>query len=126
MQGSVGKASFEGDKLIENIKAFVDAVTRAKPTGAKGTYLQRVAISSTMGPGVKVDPSTLGNGLIRRRVGASLTPAAACTPLQALNLLRIGCGGTRSASSADFRSLKPLGMKALKSLCTGEVSARAP
>ncbi len=59
IQGSVGKASFDGDKLIENIKAFVDAVTRAKPTGAKGTYVQRVAISSTMGPGVKVDPSTV-------------------------------------------------------------------
>ena len=46
-------------KLVENIKAFVDAVTRAKPAGAKGTYLQRVALSSTMGPGVKVDPATL-------------------------------------------------------------------
>ena len=61
VQGSVGKASFDDAKLVENIKAFVDAVTRAKPTGAKGTYLQRVAISSTMGPGVKVDPATLGN-----------------------------------------------------------------
>ena len=60
VQGSVGKASFEDGKLVENIKAFVDAVTRAKPAGAKGTYLQRVAISSTMGPGVKVDPATLG------------------------------------------------------------------
>ena len=62
VQGSVGKASFEGDKLVENIKAFVDAVTRAKPAGAKGTYIQRVAISSTMGPGVKVDPATVGTG----------------------------------------------------------------
>ena len=61
VQGSVGKVSFEEAKLVENIKAFVDAVTRAKPAGAKGTYLQRVAISSTMGPGVKVDPATLGN-----------------------------------------------------------------
>ena len=61
VQGSVGKASFDEAKLVENIKAFVDAVTRAKPAGAKGTYLQRVAISSTMGPGVKVDPATLGN-----------------------------------------------------------------
>ena len=60
VQGSVGKASFDDGKLVENIKAFVDAVNRAKPTGAKGTYLQRVAISSTMGPGVKVDPATLG------------------------------------------------------------------
>jgi len=61
VQGSVGKVSFQDTKLVENIKAFVDAVTRAKPAGAKGTYLQRVAISSTMGPGVKVDPATLGN-----------------------------------------------------------------
>ena len=60
VQGSVGKASFDDEKLVENIKAFVDAVTRAKPAGAKGTYLQRVALSSTMGPGVKVDPATLG------------------------------------------------------------------
>ncbi len=60
IQGSVGKASFDEEKLVENIKAFVDAVSRAKPAGAKGTYIQRVAISSTMGPGVKVDPSTLG------------------------------------------------------------------
>ena len=60
VQGSVGKASFEDGKLVENIRAFVDAVTRAKPAGAKGTYLQRVAISSTMGPGVKVDPATIG------------------------------------------------------------------
>ena len=59
VQGSVGKASFDDGKLVENIKAFVDAVARAKPQGAKGTYIQRVALSSTMGPGVKVDPSTL-------------------------------------------------------------------
>ena len=60
VQGTVGKASFDSAKLVENIKAFVDAVTKAKPTGAKGTYLQRVAISSTQGPGVKVDPATVG------------------------------------------------------------------
>ncbi len=58
IQGSVGKVSFDADKLNENIKAFVEAVSRAKPQGAKGTYIQRVAISSTMGPGVKVDPAT--------------------------------------------------------------------
>jgi large subunit ribosomal protein L1 len=55
IHGGVGKASFDEAKLIENIKAFVDAVNRAKPTGAKGTYLRRVAVSSTMGPGVHVD-----------------------------------------------------------------------
>jgi large subunit ribosomal protein L1 len=60
VQGSVGKASFGAEKLVENINAFVDAVAKAKPQGAKGTYIQRVAISSTMGPGVKVDPATVG------------------------------------------------------------------
>ena len=59
IQGSVGKASFGADKLAENIKAFVDAVAKAKPAGSKGTYIQRVAISSTMGPGVRVDPATV-------------------------------------------------------------------
>jgi large subunit ribosomal protein L1 len=59
IQGSVGKASFAQEKLVENIVAFVEAVAKAKPQGAKGTYIQRVAISSTMGPGVKVDPATL-------------------------------------------------------------------
>jgi large subunit ribosomal protein L1 len=59
VQGSVGKASFGDEKLAENIAAFVDAVVKAKPAGAKGTYLQRVALSSTMGPGVKVDPSSI-------------------------------------------------------------------
>ncbi len=59
VQGSVGKACFDQAKLVENIAAFVDAVSKAKPQGAKGTYIQRVAISSTMGPGVKVDPATV-------------------------------------------------------------------
>jgi large subunit ribosomal protein L1 len=59
IQGSVGKASFGDDKLAENIAAFVDAVAKAKPSGAKGTYIQRIAISSTMGPGVKIDPGTV-------------------------------------------------------------------
>ena len=59
IQGSVGKVSFDEAKLTQNIAAFVDAVVKAKPAGAKGTYLQRVALSSTMGPGVKVDPATI-------------------------------------------------------------------
>ncbi|MCZ8188127.1 MAG: 50S ribosomal protein L1 [Beijerinckiaceae bacterium] len=59
VHGGVGKASFDEVKLVENIKAFVDAVNKAKPTGAKGTYLQRIAISSSMGPGVKVDVSSV-------------------------------------------------------------------
>jgi large subunit ribosomal protein L1 len=59
VHAGIGKASFDEGKLVENIKAFADAVSRAKPTGAKGTYIQRVAISSTMGPGVKVDPASV-------------------------------------------------------------------
>jgi large subunit ribosomal protein L1 len=61
VHAGIGKASFDEGKLVENIKAFADAVSRAKPTGAKGTYIQRVAISSTMGPGVKVDPASVTN-----------------------------------------------------------------
>jgi len=59
VQAGVGKASFAEDKLVENIRAFADAVQKARPAGAKGTFVQRVAISSTMGPGVKVEPSML-------------------------------------------------------------------
>ena len=54
----VGKISFEADKLAENVRAFVEAVTRAKPAGAKGTYVKKVSLSSTMGPGVSVDLSS--------------------------------------------------------------------
>jgi large subunit ribosomal protein L1 len=59
IHAGVGKASFTEQALLENIKAFTDAVSRAKPSGAKGTYVKRVAVSSTMGPGVHVDPSSL-------------------------------------------------------------------
>ena len=59
VQGSVGKASFGEAQLADNIRAFFDAVQKAKPTGAKGTYLENAAISSTMGPGVKLDLSTV-------------------------------------------------------------------
>ena len=62
VHAAVGKASFDADKLGENIKAFVDSVSKAKPAGAKGTYIQRVAISSTMGPGVKIEPNTVLGG----------------------------------------------------------------
>ena len=55
VHAGVGKASFDAAKLAENIRAFVDAVNRAKPSGAKGTYLKKVSISSTMGPGVSLD-----------------------------------------------------------------------
>lgn len=59
VQAGVGKASFAEDKLVENIRAFADAVQKAKPAGAKGTYINRIAVSSTMGPGVKVEPGTV-------------------------------------------------------------------
>ena len=59
VHAGIGKASFEADALAENIRAFVDAIQKAKPAGAKGTYLKRVSLSSTMGPGVPVDVATL-------------------------------------------------------------------
>jgi large subunit ribosomal protein L1 len=59
VQAGVGKASFSEDKLVENIKAFVDAVQKAKPAGAKGHYINRVSLSSTMGPGLKIDMASL-------------------------------------------------------------------
>jgi large subunit ribosomal protein L1 len=59
VHAGVGKASFDGAKLVENVRAFVDAINRAKPSGAKGTYLKRANLSSTMGPGVTVDVPTL-------------------------------------------------------------------
>jgi large subunit ribosomal protein L1 len=55
----IGTASFTEEKLVENIKALADAVSKAKPAGSKGTYIQRVAVSSSMGPGVKVEPGTI-------------------------------------------------------------------
>jgi len=64
IHGGIGKASFSSEALVENIRAYVDAVVKAKPPGAKGQYVKRVSISSTMGPGIKVD-------------AASVVPAAA-------------------------------------------------
>ena len=60
IHAGIGKASFDEAKLIENAQAFVDAIQKAKPTGAKGTYIKRVSVSSTMGPGIRVDTSELG------------------------------------------------------------------
>lgn len=59
VQAGVGKASFSEKQLTENIKAFILALTKAKPAGAKGTYMKKVALSSSMGPGVKIDVSTV-------------------------------------------------------------------
>jgi large subunit ribosomal protein L1 len=59
VQGGVGKVSFTEEALLENIRAFADAIQKAKPAGAKGTYVKRVALSSTMGPGLHIDPSSV-------------------------------------------------------------------
>jgi len=59
VHAGIGKASFDADKLEENIRAFADAVQKAKPSGAKGTYVKKIAISSTMGPGLKINPSSI-------------------------------------------------------------------
>jgi large subunit ribosomal protein L1 len=59
IHAGIGKASFDEAKLLENARAFVDAIQRARPTGAKGTYVKKVAVSSSMGPGVKVDVGSL-------------------------------------------------------------------
>ncbi|WP_374331402.1 50S ribosomal protein L1 [Aestuariivirga sp.] len=63
VQGGVGKASFSDEQLSQNIKAFVDAVIKAKPPAAKGTYVKKLSISSSMGPGLKLDlASVTGTG----------------------------------------------------------------
>ena len=62
VHAGVGKASFDEAKLVENIRAFVDAVSKAKPAGAKGSYMKKVSLSSTMGPGVSISiESATGN-----------------------------------------------------------------
>jgi large subunit ribosomal protein L1 len=63
VQAGVGKASFTEQALVENIRALVDAVMKAKPSGAKGTFLKRMAVASTMGPGVKIEPTSVASGV---------------------------------------------------------------
>jgi large subunit ribosomal protein L1 len=60
VQAGIGKASFSADQIAQNVRAFVDAVNKAKPAGAKGTYVKKISISSTMGPGVKIDAASTG------------------------------------------------------------------
>ena len=62
LHAGVGKASFTAEALTENVRAFADAVNKAKPSGAKGTYLKRIALASTQGPGVRVDPASISAG----------------------------------------------------------------
>jgi large subunit ribosomal protein L1 len=59
VQAGVGKASFPADAIAQNVRALADAVAKSKPSGVKGTFIKRVAISSTMGPGVRIDPASL-------------------------------------------------------------------
>jgi large subunit ribosomal protein L1 len=54
---SIGKASFEVNKLVENYAALVDAINKSRPSGAKGNFVKRITITSTMGPGIKADPN---------------------------------------------------------------------
>ena len=61
VHAGIGKASFEEDAITANVKALVDALSRAKPTGAKGTYIKRISLSSTMGPGFKVDTASVAS-----------------------------------------------------------------
>ena len=61
VDAGIGKASFEEGKLLENARAFIDAIQKARPTGAKGTYVRKVALSSSMGPGLKVDVASLAS-----------------------------------------------------------------
>ncbi|MDH5749243.1 MAG: 50S ribosomal protein L1 [Rhodospirillales bacterium] len=61
VHAGIGKASFSADNLAENVSAFIDALNKAKPSGAKGTYLKRVSLSSSMGPGLKVNVASILN-----------------------------------------------------------------
>ena len=62
VQAGVGKASFTEDAIIANVRAFVDGVMKARPSGAKGNYMKKISISSTMGPGVKIALASVGAG----------------------------------------------------------------
>src|SRR6201996_6268831 len=62
VQAGVGKASFTEDAIVANVKAFIDSVLKAKPSGAKGHYMKKISISSTMGPGVKIALASVGAG----------------------------------------------------------------
>jgi large subunit ribosomal protein L1 len=59
VHAGVGKASFSEDALTANVRALIDALQKAKPSGAKGTYIQRISLSSTMGPGFKIEPASI-------------------------------------------------------------------
>jgi large subunit ribosomal protein L1 len=62
IHAGIGKASFTEEALTQNARAFVDAVAKARPSGAKGTFIKKVALSSTMGPGVRIEPGSAAQG----------------------------------------------------------------
>lgn len=62
VHAGVGKASFSEKALVENVQSFVDAINRARPTGIKGSYVKKISLSSTMGPGIKLDPTSIASG----------------------------------------------------------------
>ena len=62
VQAGVGKASFKEEQITANVRALIDSVAKAKPAGAKGTYLKKISISSTMGPGLKIQLASVGQG----------------------------------------------------------------
>jgi large subunit ribosomal protein L1 len=102
VHGGVGKASFDTEKLVENARAFADAVVKAKPSGAKGNYVRRVSLTSTMGPGLKIDPASLSAG-----AEAGTPVPASCPRLQAAGslpaLIRRGLHETGSIRPRDVR-----------------------
>jgi large subunit ribosomal protein L1 len=59
VHAGVGKASFDEGKIVENVKAFIDTIQKARPSGAKGTFIKKITLSSTMGPGIKIDPAAV-------------------------------------------------------------------
>ena len=94
VHAGIGKVSFDDAKLLENARAFVDAIQRAKPTGAKGTYVKKVAVSSSMGPGVKVDVASLA------------APAQAARRLRNSPARRGRAGRARPPSAAPARTCR--------------------
>ncbi len=101
IHAGVGKASFSEQALVENIRAFADAVMKAKPSGAKGTFLKRVAVTSTMGPGVKIEPASLRwrrDGLSRVS-GLSFQSRRVASDRSGPNLSEIAGAGDRLSPS---------------------------
>ena len=107
VHGGVGKASFTEQALVENIKAFVDAVIKAKPNGSKGTYLKKVSLSSTMGPGVKLDASTVdvGTGHLRLTKNSGATRKTLNRGSQKFRFSTVRDCGCRSGPPVTLKSL---------------------